>query len=231
VSAGAPLSPLTARAFYDRFGVKIHSFYGTSETGGISYDANDDSEDAQTLGHPLPGVSVTMRAADGLPDGVGQMHVRSPAVAEGYVGDATDAFMDGGFLTSDYGRIETDGRLTLLGRLSSFINVAGRKVHPDEVEAILREMPAILDVRVIGVADARRGQHVVACLVARPGWAVPSPADIRRFCSSKLAVHKIPRTTFFVDAIPMTTRGKTDRARLDDIVRQHMAKVPPGGMV
>ena len=62
ISAGAPLDAATVRALPRRFGVKIHSFYGTSETGGIAYDDCDELDDAATVGRPLPGVT---RHADG----------------------------------------------------------------------------------------------------------------------------------------------------------------------
>ena len=91
------------------------------------------------IGRPLPGVEVTLR-----PDGdMERVHVRSAAVATGYTDAASDGFGDGGFLTGDYGAWDAVGRLTLRGRVSSFVNVAGRKVQPDEVEHVLRDMPGV----------------------------------------------------------------------------------------
>jgi hypothetical protein len=60
-SAGAPLPATTVRAFHDRFGLKIHSFYGASEAGGITIDDGDEIDDSGTVGRPLPGVTVTLR--------------------------------------------------------------------------------------------------------------------------------------------------------------------------
>ena len=77
-----------------------------------------------------------------------------------------DVFTDGGFLTGDYGTWDERGRLSLGGRVSSFVNVAGHKVRPDEVEDVLRAMPGVADVRVIGADDSRRGEQIVACIVA-----------------------------------------------------------------
>jgi long-chain acyl-CoA synthetase len=221
VSAGARLSPPTVRAFHERFGVKVHTYYGTTETGGITYDDSDGVDDTTTVGRPLFGVSLSLQPMAGLSPEHGRVHVRSRAVADGYVGADPGDFTDGGFLTGDYGSIGADDRLTLLGRVSSFINVAGRKVQPDEVEAVLRGMPAIADVRVVGAADAQRGQQVVACVVARPGMAAPSLREVRQFCSTALSAHKIPRAMFLVDAIPMNSRGKTDRAALEALARRH----------
>src|SRR5207237_7649532 len=67
VSAGARLSPSTLREFRERFGVKIHSFYGTTETGGIAFDGSDEIEEDDTVGAALPGVTITLRADEDLP--------------------------------------------------------------------------------------------------------------------------------------------------------------------
>ena len=72
VSAGAPLDPVMANAFARTFGVKIHSFYGTSESGGISFDDSPDVDVAATVGRPLPGVTITLRPEEGAPIDGGQ---------------------------------------------------------------------------------------------------------------------------------------------------------------
>ena len=219
-SAGAPLPAATVRAFHERFGVKIHSFYGTTEAGGISLDDDDEIDDSGSVGRPLPGVAVTLRNEE---DVVGRIHVASTSVAAGYsdAGQGDEAFVDGGFLTGDCGVWDAKGRLTLSGRVSSFVNVAGQKVRPDEVEEVLRTMPGISDVRVLGADDPSRGQQIVACVVAEPQGSIAELA-VRRFCAARLAPHKVPRAIVFVDAIPVTARGKIDRAALDGIVRARL---------
>lgn len=154
------------------------------------------------------------------------MHVAGEAVTRGYAGEDVAGFADG-FLTGDLGRLEADGRLTLVGRVSVFINVAGRKVQPDEVERVLREMPAIADARVIGLPDPRRGQQLVACVVARVRGL--RPYAIRTFCAERLAAHKIPRAFVFVDELPTDLRGKTNRRALETLVLARLgAPEPPG---
>lgn len=213
ISAGAPLQASVAARFRALFGVKVHPFYGTSETGGISYDAGDEPAVDGVVGTPLPGVTVTLLPHDGAPPDGGRVHVRGPAVIDGYAdGSDADSFVSRGFLTGDLGSFDARGQLTLSGRVSSFVNVAGRKVHPEEVERVLRTHPDITDVRVIGVADPRRGQQLVACLVVAGGR--PSVVALRQFCAAHLASHKIPRAFVVMDEIPLTERGKTDRGRL-----------------
>ena len=220
ISAGAPLESETVNAFHRAFGVKIHSFYGTSEAGGICFDRSDEIDRTPTVGWPLPGVTVRLLPGDGIPDGCGQIHIRSSAVARGYVGetDSTDAFTDGGFLTGDYGSFLPDGRLALAGRISAFINVAGRKVHPGDVERVLQSIDGITEARVIVAADAVRGEQIAAVLAGGRGL---SQTDVRRYCASRLAPYKIPRIVVFVDAMPLTARGKTDHRALEALVAAH----------
>jgi acyl-CoA synthetase (AMP-forming)/AMP-acid ligase II len=222
VSAGAPLPPAVSRAFHRRFGVKVHTYYGTTETGGITYDASDDPEMVETVGCALDGVTLSLRPEIDLPGG--RVHVRSRAVSVGYVDSQRDDFVDAGFLTGDYGTLADDGRLTLLGRVSSFINVAGKKVQPGEVEATLRALPSVADVRVIGGHDERRGEHVVACIVLQPDHEPLTALALRRLCAERLAPHKIPREVVFVDAIPLTARGKTDREALSALIRRRLKR-------
>ena len=127
-----------------------------------------------------------------------------------------------GFLTGDYGAWDARQRLTLRGRVSAFVNVAGRKVRPEEVEQVLRSMPGVADVRVLAAPDARRGQQIVACIVADAGDDRISTLRVRQFCAARLAAHKIPRTILFLGAMPLTVRGKTDRAALEDLVRARL---------
>ena len=87
VSAGARLEAETVRDFHERFGLKIHSFYGTSEAGGIAFDGDDDLDDVPTVGRPITGVTIELRPDAGVPPGYGRIHVRSLAVSPGYVGE------------------------------------------------------------------------------------------------------------------------------------------------
>ena len=91
------------------------------------------------------------------------------------------------------------------------MNVAGRKVHPAEVERVLRSMNGVEDVFVMAAPDPRRGQQILACIVSRQ---LASGLDVRQFCAARLAPHKIPRAVVFLPSLPVTARGKIDRERL-----------------
>jgi acyl-CoA synthetase (AMP-forming)/AMP-acid ligase II len=146
------------------------------------------------------------------------VHVRSAAVGLGYALDPDStaaAFVDGGFLTGDLGALDADGRLFLSGRVSQFINVAGRKVNVDEVERILTSMPGVVQARVVDVPCATRGQALVACVVLDD--PAPTALEMRAYCARRLSPHKIPRDIVPVAALPVDARGKIDRRALAEL--------------
>jgi long-chain acyl-CoA synthetase len=229
ISAGARLAPEVVREFWEQFRVKVHSFYGTSESGGIAFDHSDDIDDVPTVGWPMPGVAIELRHDAGIPEGHGRVVVRSDAVAPYYVGpDGAVEPLSDGFTTGDYGRLLPDGRLVLAGRVSSFINVAGRKVQPAEVEQQLCAMPGVVDARVLAVADPVRGEQIAAVVA---GHADLSRSDIRQFCAGRLPPHKIPRVIVLVPALPLTARGKPDLSALLALVDASMAQAQRGNML
>jgi acyl-CoA synthetase (AMP-forming)/AMP-acid ligase II len=157
------------------------------------------------------------------------VHVRGAAVAARYDGPpdgGPSPFCDGGFLTGDLGRF-CGGRLVLTGRVSEFVNVAGRKVLPGEVARVLEAMPGVAAALVLGVPCDARGEALLACIVPEGGRR-PSIAALRTYCSDRLSSYKIPRHYVFVDALPVDQRGKTDRRALDRLLAEH---VRPGTMV
>ena len=104
----------------------------------------------------------------------------------------------------------------LAGRVSGFINVAGRKVQPGEVERVIREIDGVEDVRVLPARDASRGERVAA-VIARETSASGSSLtlqSVRAHCARRLAPHKIPRVVVLVPSLPMTARGKVDQRAL-----------------
>jgi len=220
ITAGAPIARDTVAAFHAA-GLPLHSFYGTSETGGITFDDRADPREPPTVGRPLPGVRVTL-APWGDDADRGRVFVQGEAVAAGYAGHVepdpiAPAFVDNGFLTGDLARF--DGlELVLVGRVTRFINVAGRKVDPAEVEQVLRRAPHVLEAHVFGLPCDRRGEQVVAC-VRRAGDAL-SVADVRAFCAGALPAWKVPREIVVVDALPQDARGKVSRRELERLVTQ-----------
>jgi len=214
ITAGARVDPATVAWFQRSFGRKVHSFYGSSETGGIAYDDTDEVADPLHVGRPMPETTIDIRRPDHT--GAGRVFVSGTAVASAYADDRGNVpdtgFADGGFLTSDLGRFDDRARLVLTGRVSTLVNVAGLKVDPAEVERTLMELPGVAGVRVMGASCDRRGQQLVAFVVSdQPMTAM----DLRQRCARTLSPHKIPRRFIFLDEFPVDARGKMDRRRLE----------------
>ena len=220
VSAGAPLPPEAARSFRRASGSAVRNFYGTSECGAIACDRSPrGTAPSGCAGRPLSGVKVSigrMRAPEGLPGAslrnAGRVIVRGEAVGLGYVeAGSRPRLFRGRLLTGDLGRLDSRGRLRLLGRLDSLVNVGGRKVHPAEVERAVRAAPGVKEVVALGIPDARRGE-AVAVAVESSGGA--DPVALLDRCRRSLAPHKVPRRLRVVPSLPRTERGKPDRAAI-----------------
>jgi acyl-CoA synthetase (AMP-forming)/AMP-acid ligase II len=217
ITAGAPIEQGTVRWFLDQFDRKVHSFYGSSETGGIAYDDSNEIADPLHVGRPMPETTIEIRSPDRAAT-AGRIFVRGTAVASGYAGRSgpMSAFRDGGFLTGDLGYLDDQGRLVLTGRASALVNVAGRKVDPAEVERTLFALPGIIDARVLGIACEKRGQQLAAFVIRTDSSL--TPIAIRQFCAATLSTHKIPRRFVFLDRFPVDARGKIDRRALQALV-------------
>jgi long-chain acyl-CoA synthetase len=210
-SITAPLSPLQARRFRDRFGIAVLNSYGQTEIGGeiVGWSAADSREFGEaklgSVGRPHAGVEVRTAAS-------GELEVRTPALSAGDLGDRLTA--DGWFRTGDIARIDDDGFVWIEGRLSDMINRGGLKVHPDQVEDVLRLDPGVAEVAVVGVPDERLGEVPVAFVVpARDGLA-PTSDGLSGLCRAHLAPYKVPVRFEMVDALPRNEVGKVQRARL-----------------
>lgn len=204
ISAGAPLPLALEQSVFARSGLKIHNFYGSSECGGIAYDGSSTPRtDPGCAGKPLRNVNVSI-AEDGC------VEVRSGAVAEGYWPHAAPELVDGVFHSNDVGRI-LHGTLHLSGRASDQINVAGRKVLPETIEAVLASHPEVRACLAFGVpsTDAQRGETIVACVAGKS--TVPSET-LKQFALSNLPAWQVPREWWFVDCLEANGRGKLSRA-------------------
>jgi 3-oxocholest-4-en-26-oate---CoA ligase len=117
----------------------------------------------------------------------------------------------------DWGRLEADGTLVLLGRGSGCINTAGEKVYPEEVEEVIKTHPDVADALVVGITDERFGQRVTAVVApANPGTGVVEA--INEYLTERLAGYKRPRVVVQVDAIKRAPNGKPDYAWARDVV-------------
>jgi O-succinylbenzoic acid--CoA ligase len=169
--------------------------YGMSETaGGCVYD-----------GQPLDG--VTVRITDD-----GRVALRGPMLMTGYRQrpDLTAAALrDGWLVTADLGYLDGSGRLHVTGRADDVIISGGENVAAAVVAAAIARHPAVGEVEVVGIADPKWGQRVVAVLVGA-GEVVPTLAELREWCRDLPAAAR-PRGLVVVDAMPRLGSGKPDR--------------------
>jgi len=196
-------------------GIRVRQLYGSSETGTLCL-----SEEARRppgmVGKPLPGVQIKLLRADGSPcaEGeAGEVRVYSDALFSGYVAAKRPVFAaDGGYDMNDRAVFEA-GDLRLLGRADAMINVAGVKVDPEEVRAVIEKMAGVRRARVAGVEDAAGGESVKAWVVADTELL---RGDVMAHCRQRLAEYKLPRIIEFCDHIPEDLMGKSARRLLGD---------------
>jgi acyl-CoA synthetase (AMP-forming)/AMP-acid ligase II len=207
ISAGAPLPSLVAKTFFHRFDQKIHTFYGSSECGGIGYDASSEPRfECGFAGQPLKGVEITPEPGEGAQ----RIVVRGPAVADGYFPSADEETLGGGrFIPGDLIRWSECG-MFIEGRASDIINIAGRKLNPAEIEGRISAFPGVRQVVVFGVPSALRGEEPIACVA---GEGLDRTA-LQRFCQMQLSQWQIPRDFWIVPEIPANERGKISRRAL-----------------
>jgi len=169
-----------------------------------------------SAGRPLPGVRI--RIDDPDRDGIGEIVVDTPARFSGYLGDATAAeaatATDRWLRTGDHGRVDEDGRLTVIDRRTDRIVRGGENVSPAEVEAVLRRHPAIADAAVVARPDPVYGQVPVAVVVVREGATDPTDDALAAHCREQLARFKIPVAFDRRSSLPRTASGKVRRAEL-----------------
>ncbi len=202
ISAGSPLPVETAEAFHRRFGRRLHGFYGSSETGGISYDRDGRATLAGSVGTALDGVTLTLRRG-------GRLLVRSPAVIT--AGNRRRDKGQGAWLMADRVAMTSDHRLTLLGRRGTTVKIAGRRVELAEIAASLKRLAGVDDAWV-GVSEGN--DPVIGTAVA----SNQTMADLRQALAADVPSWKVPKKWLVLPALPQTARGKMDTRALSAAV-------------
>ena len=217
---GAPL-PAALRAEWGRRvpGAELLEGYGCTESGAVISGSTLGGSRAGSVGRPMPRcqVRVVDDAGRDLPPGAdGEIWVRGPGVMIGYWNDpqTTADTLAGGWLhTGDIGHLDADGFLWLVDRKKDLIIRSGVNVFPRDVEEVLLDHPGVAAAAVVGRPDPVRGEEVVAFVAPRPGAAL-DPAEVEAFAAGRLAGIHRPHEVRVVDAIPVTSVGKTDRKAL-----------------
>lgn len=217
-SAGAPLSHETFQKFFEKYGVPIRQLYGTTETGSVSINLDENiSNTADSVGLPMKNVVVEIFGEKGeilQSNETGEIGIKSAAAIKGYSGSEDlnrESFRNEYFFPLDLGRKDNNGNLYITGRKTLFINTGGNKVDPSEIEVLLGKYPKVKEVVVVG-AKSYYGEGVIKAVIV-PNIQC-SEREIIDFCKGKIADFKIPKIIEFRDEIPKSPLGKVLRKYL-----------------
>ncbi|WP_225784301.1 malonyl-CoA synthase [Xenophilus sp. Marseille-Q4582] len=227
IAGSAPLLIETFQEWQQRTGHTILERYGMSETIMLTsnpYTSVQGARRGGTVGFPLPGVSLRVRAYDeqGEPrdcavDEIGNIEVSGPNVFAGYwrMPEKTkeEFTADGYFKTGDVGKIDGLGYVTIVGRSKDLIISGGYNVYPAEIEGFINEMPGVAESALVGVPHPDFGEVGVALVVPKPGASLQADAIVAEL-KGKLANFKIPKRCFVVNELPRNTMGKVQKALL-----------------
>jgi len=216
-STGAMLSADEKRQALRQLTPGFHERYGTAETLAIAVlrpEAIADRANSVGQPHSLGEVEVVDDDGRPLPPGaVGKLRYRSPGVASPLAGTTSEqSFRDEWFYPGEMARLDELFYIFLEGRASEVIvQSGGVKIHPDEVERVLRECEGVVEAAVLGSDAAEDEQEVVAFLVAEREM---TPGELIAQCRRRLTAHKVPARFHFVAALPTNTAGKIDKLQL-----------------
>ena len=225
-SSGAPLDGKLVEEVEHALGVPILNAYGLTETGAISsmtpqnYRSLAKSEPEFALPSCLVGPTLGLEIA--ILDSVGQqvppgqdgeIVVHGSSIFAGYKDDApaTVAVLhDGWFRTGDFGHLDEEANLYVLGRIKEIVNRGGQKIIPDEVEAVICAHPAVREAAVFAIPHPTLGEEAACAVVLQAGHS-EDEAALRQFARNSLVFYKVPRRIFFVDELPRGATGKPQR--------------------
>ncbi|PJH94202.1 AMP-binding protein [Bacillus sp. SN1] len=225
IMAGSPCPSEVMKAVIEKMGMKdITIAYGQTEASPVITQtrANDSFiRRVETTGRALPHAEVKIvepGTCQEVQRGVqGELCTRGYHVMKGYYKDeeATRKAInpDGWLFTGDLAVMDEDGYCRITGRLKDMLIRGGENIYPREIEEFLYRHPAILDVQVVGVPDAKFGEEAAAWIKLKDGKSV-SPEELKAYCKGKIARHKIPRYVIFTDDYPMTASGKIQKYKL-----------------
>jgi malonyl-CoA/methylmalonyl-CoA synthetase len=219
VSGSAPLLAESWRELERRTGHKILERYGMSEILMHTGNPLDGERRPGSVGRPFPGAEVRIvDAADrDLPAGeIGAVLVRGPNVFAGYwrmpERNAEEFTRDGWFRTGDLGFLSEDGYLSLVGRAKDLVITGGLNVYPTEVEAVIDELPGVVESAVIGLPHRDLGEAVTAVVTGTAD--APAEATVIAHCRARLAGFKVPKRVLLVDVLPRNAMGKVEKKQL-----------------
>jgi fatty-acyl-CoA synthase len=222
MSGAASVPASLVRRTIRLLGCQFSILFGQTETHGVISQTRvtDTPEDqADTVGQPLPQLEVKITdvgTGEPVPIGEqGEICCRGYQNMLGYYdmpAETAATIDDDGWLhMGDIGSMDERGFLRVTGRVKDMIIRGGMNLYPAEIEAVLQDHPAIETAAVIGVADEKWGEQVAAVLRLRADLGRPTATELTEFLRDQIAPHKVPVFWSFVEALPMTPTGKTQK--------------------
>lgn len=219
ISGAMALPPDVVSLWEKATGGLLVEGYGMTETSPVALgNPAAPTRRPGTVGVPFPSTRIRVvdpddATTDRPPGAAGELLIHGPQVFGGYWNrpeESANVLLPGGWLrTGDVVVVDEDGFVTVVDRIKELIVTGGFKVHPSEVEAVLRDVAGVADVAVVGVRGPE-GEEVVAAVVTEPG-AVVDVAEARATARRHLAAYKVPRRVVLVDELPRSQLGKVLR--------------------
>jgi 3-oxocholest-4-en-26-oate---CoA ligase len=238
-STAALFSPAVKDEFFKMFPSLIMTdAVGSSEAGNNGLSMVQRGQTQMKSGPTVTSLGETVVLDDNLDpvkpgSGVIGKIARSGNIPVGYYNDpvkTAEVFItiDGKrhVMPGDFATVEADGSVTLLGRGSICINSGGEKIFPEEVEAVVRSHPDLMDALVVGAPDERWGQRVAAIVEPRSGREAPELEEIQELCRKHVAGYKIPRELHVVDKVERAPSGKPDYRWAAEVIARSRAAEP-----
>jgi len=226
--SGVPMAVETLKRALKTFGNVFFQCYGVTEFGLLAIIVPEGQvvegppEKVRRLascGVEAPNVEVRVVDDEGrevAPEEVGEVIGKGNSLMKGYwrMPQATEEALKGGYIhTGDLAVKDKDGYLYLVGRKKDVIVSGDRTIYPVEVEDVIYQYPAIVEVAVIGVPDEKLGESIQAVVVIRQGEKV-TEQDILDFCQQRLPDYASPKSVVFVERLPRNPAGKILRRAL-----------------
>lgn len=223
IHAAAPCPPDVKRAMIDWWGPVIYEFYGSTESGAVTFANSEDAlKKPGTVGKISPGAELRFIGEDGsvLPPGeIGEIYSRIAASSDFTYHNKPEKRVEierDGFVTSgDVGYIDADGYVFLCDRKRDMVISGGVNIYPAEIESVLHAVPGVHDCAVFGIPDAEFGEALIAVVEPQSGVAL-DVADIRKRLKASLADYKVPKHIEIAHNLPREDSGKIFKRRLRD---------------
>ncbi len=226
VSSGAPIPSTLVQRATERLGARIISAWGMSENGSVTTTVPGDPDDRifGTDGVALPGIEVRVVGADNRPVALGlegRLQCRGISMFVGYFRrpELSQPTPDGWFDTGDLARMDADGYIRITGRAKDIIIRGGENIPVVEIENLLYRHPAIRQVAIVGMPDARLGERACAFVVLRDGAQLDFREMVAYLEKQQLAKQYLPESLEILPQMPMTASGKIQKFQLRKMVK------------